>query len=113
MKVVHVNRAALELRIRPGQTLADASAIVTSLVTCDDDPAADRRLMETLAVWGDCLSPTVHIEGDDTLILDVTGCERLFGGEGKLLQADCAVRLPCMSFPLQKATDCTNLPEPP
>jgi len=59
--------------------------MVPHLVTCDDDPAADRRELESLAVWADCLSPVVHIEGDDTLIADVTGCERLFKGEANLL----------------------------
>ncbi len=85
LKIVHVDRAAYRLRIRPGQTLADAKAIEPNLVTYTDDPAADRRQLETLAIWGDCLSPVVHIEGDDTLIFDASGCERLFDGEEKLL----------------------------
>ena len=85
LRIIHVNRTAYDLRIRPGQMLADAKATVPELVTYNDDPAADRRQLETLAIWGDCFSPVVHIEGDDSLILDVTGCERLFDGEEKLL----------------------------
>ena len=80
-----MNQTAYKLRIRPGQTLADAKATVPRLVTYADDPAADRRQLETLAIWADCLSPIVHIEGGDTLIVDVTGCERLFGGDENLL----------------------------
>ncbi len=77
------------LRIRPGQTLADAKSMVPDLVTFDDDPSADRRLLESLAVRAGCWSPLVHIEGDDTLILDITGCMPLFSSEEHLLR--CAI----------------------
>ncbi len=74
------------MRIRAGQTLSEAKAVVPHIITYDDDPAADRRELESLAVRADCLSPIVHIEGDDSLIADVTGCERLFEGEPNLLR---------------------------
>jgi len=86
LHIAHLNRFAYEQGIRPEQTLADAKAMVPDLVTHDDDPAADRRQLESLAVWAGCLSPIVHIEGEDTLIADVTGCERLFKGEYNLLR---------------------------
>ena len=86
IRIAHVNRAAGDMRIRAGQTLAEAKAIAPHLVTYDHDPAADRRELESLAVWADSLSPVVHIEGEDTLIADVTGCQRLFGGEANLLR---------------------------
>ncbi len=85
-RVVHVDQAAYDRRIRVGRTLADARALVPELAYFDDDPAADRRQLEALAVWAGCLSPIVHIEGQDTLLVDVTGCERLFNGEGNLLR---------------------------
>jgi protein ImuB len=86
IRIAHVNRAAGDMRIRAGQTLAEAKAVAPHLVTYDHDPAADRRELESLAVWADSLSPVVHIEGKDTLIADVTGCQRLFGGEANLLR---------------------------
>ncbi|MCH7808418.1 MAG: DNA polymerase Y family protein, partial [Planctomycetes bacterium] len=85
LRIVHVNQAALDMRIHPGQTLADAKAIATHLVTHDDDPVADRCQLESLAIGAGRLSPVVHIESSDTLFVDVTGCERLFDGEEKLL----------------------------
>ncbi len=85
LHIAHLSRAAYEQGIRPGQTLADAKAMVPDIVTCDDDPSADRGRLESLAIWAGCLSPVVHIEGDDTLIADVTGCEQLFKGEANLL----------------------------
>jgi protein ImuB len=86
IRIVHVNQAAGDSRIRPGRTLAEAKAVIPDLVTHDDDPEADRRRLESLAVWADCLSPIVHLEGEDTLLADVTGCERLFNGELNLLR---------------------------
>lgn len=85
LRIAHVNRAAYATGIRAGQTVAEARAVLPNIVTHDDDPAADRRQLESLAVWANCLSPVVHIEGDDTLIADVTGCQRLFDGESNLL----------------------------
>ena len=86
LRLVHVDRTARDLDLRPGHTPADAKAIAPHLVTYDDDPQADRRQLEALAVWALSLSPIVHLEGDDTLFVDVTGCERLFGGEENLLR---------------------------
>jgi len=86
IRIAHVNRAAGEMRIRAGQTLAEAKAVAPHLVTYEHDPAADRRELESLAVWADSLSPVVHIEGEDTLLADVTGCQRLFSGEANLLR---------------------------
>ncbi len=78
VRIVHVNRAAEAMRLRRGQTLAEARAIAPGVLTREDDPLVDRRELESLAVWAQCLSPTVHIEGGDTLIVDVTGCKRLW-----------------------------------
>jgi protein ImuB len=86
IRIVRVNNAAQQARIKPGQTLTEAKAVVPELVTYDDDPSADRRQLEALALWAQCLSPTVHLEGDETLLLDVSGCDRLFRGEQNLLQ---------------------------
>ncbi|MFQ5462115.1 MAG: DNA polymerase Y family protein [Phycisphaerae bacterium] len=41
--------------------------------------------MESLAIRAGDLSPIVHLEDAHTLLIDVTGCERLFGGEENLL----------------------------
>lgn len=86
LRIVHGDQNASRLGIHPGQTLADAKAIAPNLTTYHDNPAADRRQIESLALWADRFSPIVHIEGDDTLILDTTGCERLFHGEENLLR---------------------------
>jgi protein ImuB len=51
------------------------------------DPQRDQRALEALARWLTLrFSPTVAIEGDDALLLDITGCDRLFHGTHNLLQ---------------------------
>lgn len=85
LRIATINAIAQHARIHPGQTLTDAKAILPELITYDDDPAADRQQLETLAIWAQCLSPTIHIEGHDTLFIDITGCQRLFDGETNLL----------------------------
>jgi protein ImuB len=51
------------------------------------DPAADRAALETLAGWCRRFSPVVGTEDPDSLLLDVTGCAHLFGGEEELARA--------------------------
>lgn len=86
LRIAQVDRAARRLGLRIGQTLAEAKAIAAELIVHDDDPAADRRELEALAVWCDSLSPAVHLADANTLLLDVTGCARLFHGEENLLR---------------------------
>ena len=47
----------------------------------DADPHADRRLLEAIADWCDRYTPLVGLDPPDGLVLDVTGCAHLFGGE--------------------------------
>ncbi len=50
------------------------------------DPVGDAKAIEQLAAWAQVLSPIVHIEDERTLIVDITGCQRLFGGEMNILR---------------------------
>lgn len=72
--------------LQPGRPLADARALVPELRTAPADPASDRTALEALADWYLRYTPTLAIDGDDGLLLDVTGCAHLFGGEGALIE---------------------------
>lgn len=74
----------------PGMTLAHARALAPGARTADFDPDGDRRAMCRLAEWMLQFSPRVGVdacnargggpdETPDGLIIDATGCERLFG----------------------------------
>jgi protein ImuB len=73
-----------------GQALADAQAICPRLVLRPADPPAEAALLERLALW--CLrwTPLAAVDSSDGLLLDITGCADLFGGEAALLQQACA-----------------------
>ena len=51
----------------------------------EEDPAADRAMLEAIADWCDRYTPLVALAGDDGLFLDITGCAHLFGGEQAML----------------------------
>ncbi len=77
--------AALALGLAPGMALAQARAQVAGLDIRPADPEGDRAHLAGLAValarrW----TPTVAIEGDDTLFLDLSGVAHLHGGEARM-----------------------------
>ena len=84
MRVAAVNRAALALGFAPGLSLADARARLPDLGVADLDPRADAAWLERIADGCDRYTPMVAIDGADGLILDISGCAHLFGGEGGL-----------------------------
>lgn len=78
--------------LRTGMLLADARAVCPGLTAMPADPAADRAALARLAVWAQRYTPQAATDGADGLILDITGCAHLMGGEEGLL-ADLAERL--------------------
>jgi protein ImuB len=79
-----VNPAAEDLGLRPGLALADARARVPDLVVGEADPAGDRAALLRLAQWCGRYSPWTVPDGADGVLLDITGCAHLMGGEDKL-----------------------------
>lgn len=75
--------------LRSGLPLADARARVPALDVAEADDAADRALIEAIADWCERFTPLVALHRDDGLLLDITGCAHLFGGEEKLLRNLC------------------------
>ncbi len=89
-----VDDRAAAAGLAPGQPLADARAILPDLETAEQDPAADLRALSALAAWCGRFTPWVAPDrsacdggGSAGLLLDVTGCAHLFGGEAALMAA--------------------------
>ncbi len=80
-RVTHANGAALKAGVKPGQALADARAICPGLLTEPGDTVREGLLLRALWRWADGLSPRVSLDPPDGLLLDITGCSHLFGGE--------------------------------
>jgi len=83
-RVVSCCRLALAGGVRPGQTVAEARAVLPELAVCPHDPQADRRRLGQLAAGAMQFSPIVQPVEPGVLLVDVTGCECLFGGERRL-----------------------------
>jgi len=91
LTVAAVDARAAAAGLTPGLPLAEARAQVPGLLSEPHDPAADARALHRLAAWCGRTTPwTAPDGGHDTagaagVLLDVTGCAHLFGGEAALL----------------------------
>ena len=65
----------------PGMRLADARTLVPRLATAVHEPEEDERGLKHLALWCHRFTPSSAVDGADGLLLDITGCTHLFGGE--------------------------------
>lgn len=76
-----------------GQPLRDAMAMCPRLATAAEDPAGEAAFLAALMRWAGKFSPWVAEERPDALVVDLTGCAHLFGGEAGLMAQvadDCA-----------------------
>jgi protein ImuB len=74
--------AARRQGVSVGMTVAHATAILPALPTMlDHEPAADAAGLGALARWAMRFTPRVTVDPPDGLLLDVAGCERLYGGQ--------------------------------
>jgi protein ImuB len=79
-----MNDAAQRLGLRPGMPLADARAMFPGLAVAASEAAADRKLLDAVADWCDRYTPLIGLDAPDGLLLDITGCAHLFGGESAM-----------------------------
>jgi protein ImuB len=84
LRLTAANEVAAGLGLKAGMALADARAMHPRLKAVDADPLADRHLLEAVADWCDRYTPLVGLHPPDGLILDISGCAHLFGGEAAL-----------------------------
>ena len=84
--VEQVCPVARQLGVRPGMSLGQAQAIVPELVALAHESQRDRTTLGRLASWAVQFSPVVEPVAPDTLLVDITGCELLFGGEANIAQ---------------------------
>lgn len=91
-KLYAVSLEAENLGLSAGMTLAEARAVSPTLQAFSANEQADAAALDLLARWCDRYSPMVAIDGIDGLLLDITGCGHLFGGEQALV-SDLSKRL--------------------
>ena len=64
-----------------GMVVADVRAILPSVGVFPDDPGSAKKLLNDLAEWCFRYTPAVAPDSPDGLILDISGCPHLWGGE--------------------------------
>ncbi|AOM80004.1 Y-family DNA polymerase [Pedobacter steynii] len=72
--------------IEPGMVVADTRAILPEVEVLDDNPLRAEKLLRALAEWCLRYTPVVAIDLPDSLILDISGCAHLWGGEPPYLK---------------------------
>ncbi len=87
LRLLSLTGAARDAGLAQGTALTDARAVVPDLLTRVHEPERDQALLRSLHRWAGKYSPWVALDGDDGLLLDVTGCAHLFGGEEEMLPA--------------------------
>lgn len=86
-RLAAANAEALALGLVPGMTLADARAREPDLAVFDADPHADQDWLERLCDGCARYTPIAALDPPAGLMLDITGCAHLWGGEGALARA--------------------------
>ncbi|MEC7931453.1 MAG: DNA polymerase Y family protein, partial [Pseudomonadota bacterium] len=92
MRLCSVDADALAIGLAPGMTLADARACEPDLRVFDADPHADQDWLERLCDGCARYTPNAAPDGAAGLMLDISGCGHLWGGD-EALAADAAARL--------------------
>jgi protein ImuB len=92
--VTAVSAMAAVAGIVKGMRAADAKAICPGLEVLDDKPGRPEKLLRGLAAWCIRYAPIVAVDdfGNDGLLLEVSGCAHLWGGEKPYLK-DIVTRL--------------------
>lgn len=81
VRLVSLNSHAQRIGLAPGMTLATARAAAPELITVSEEPLRDQAFLRALQRWTIKFTPWSACEGKDCLLLNVTGCAHLFGGE--------------------------------
>lgn len=88
--------------IHPGMVAADAKALVPSLEIIDDIPGKGNKLLKGLGEWCIRYTPVIALDSPEGLILDISGCAHLWGGEHAYLK-EIVVRLRSKGYDVRAA----------
>jgi protein ImuB len=89
LQIYALNDAATHLGLEVGLPLANARAVCPDIKVYDADHAADTEALNHIADWCDRFTPLVALDLPHGLLLDITGCAHLFGGEAAMMAMLC------------------------
>ena len=102
MVITAANGVAQTQGIERGMVVADARAIANPLEVLDDKPELPAKLLKGIAEWCIRYTPVVAVDMPDGLIMDITGCTHLWGGEKPYL-TDMLTRLRSFGYHVRGA----------
>lgn len=86
IRITEVSAVARSKGIERGMVLADARIILPEIKDLEDDVQLAERLLKNIGLWCIRFTPVAAIDLPDGLILDVSGCAHLWGGEAPYLR---------------------------
>ncbi len=84
--VKSANKIAQNKGVHTGMVLSDCKALVPELTVFDFREEEPKQLLSALAEWCIRYTPFVAIELPDVLLMDISGCAHLWGGEENYLK---------------------------
>lgn len=78
--VLSCNEAAARAGIRPGMPVSAAHALTQRLDIRIRNPAKEAAALAGIAAWAAQFTPTVSLASTDEVLIEISGCLRLFGG---------------------------------
>ncbi|MBI3527548.1 MAG: DNA polymerase Y family protein [Betaproteobacteria bacterium] len=78
--VLSCNEAATKAGIKPGMPVSVAHALVLKLHICTRDPVKEAKALAGIAAWATQFTPTVSLASSGEVLIEISGCLRLFGG---------------------------------
>lgn len=106
LRLVAVNEPASKLGLNAGIALTDARAMYPNIIVEHADEHADQQLLSAVVDWSSRYTPLVGMDAPDGMMLDITGCAHLFGGEDAMLR-DIVRRLRAQGFLVRAAIAAT------
>lgn len=86
LRLVALNEPASKLGLTPGLALTDARAMHPDIIVEHADETADQQLLSAIVDWTNRYTPLVGTDAPHGMMLDITGCAHLFGGEDAMLR---------------------------
>ena len=74
------NEAAAKAGIQPGMLVSAAYALTSGLNLYTIDPVKEAKALAGIASWATQFTPTVSLASSNEVLIEISGCLRLFGG---------------------------------
>ena len=82
-----VDAAAAAAGVGAGQKLSTALGLQPGLAVFERDAGREQQALDSLACWAGRFTPTISRQPPATLLLEIGGCRRLFGGTEAIVAA--------------------------